>query len=101
MEFCKCGCILVEKEGKATCPRCGCKSSAKINLESTEKIKAKSEVFVVNEGDNEVNPVMDKECPKCKNNKAFFWMTQTRASDEAPTRFFKCTKCMNILREYR
>ena len=41
----------------------------------------------------EVNPKVDIECPKCSNMKAYFWTLQTRAADEAETRFYKCTKC--------
>ena len=45
-------------------------------------------------------PKVDANCPKCKNNKAYFWIEQTRSSDEAPTRFYKCTKCGHVWREY-
>jgi len=102
MEFCpKCGCVLVEKEGKSGCPRCSYTSSSKISLQTSEKITAKEKVVFIGDKNEEVHPIMDKECPKCKNDKSYFWMLQTRAGDEAPTRFFKCTKCQHTWREYR
>ena len=102
MEFCKkCGSVLIEKDGVTSCVSCGEKSDSRINLESSEKMKVKSDVAVIGDKTEEVNPIIDAECPKCKNDKAYFWMIQTRASDEAATRFFKCTKCQHTWREYR
>ncbi|EFD93116.1 MAG: Transcription factor TFIIS [Candidatus Parvarchaeum acidophilus ARMAN-5] len=40
------------------------------------------------------------ECPKCKEKKIVSWMEQTRASDEPPTRFYKCVNCGYTWREY-
>ncbi|MCD6114052.1 MAG: transcription factor S, partial [Thermoprotei archaeon] len=40
------------------------------------------------------------ECPKCGNREAYVWMMQTRAADEPPTRFYRCTKCGYTWREY-
>ena len=45
-------------------------------------------------------PLVDKECPKCGNKKAYFWEIQTRASDEPATQFFKCEKCKHTWRHY-
>jgi DNA-directed RNA polymerase subunit M len=42
----------------------------------------------------------DIDCPKCSEKKVVSWMEQTRASDEPPTRFYKCTKCGHTWREY-
>lgn len=42
----------------------------------------------------------DSECPKCGKKKVISWMEQTRASDEPPTRFYKCLNCNNTWREY-
>ena len=39
--------------------------------------------------------------PKCDHKEAWFWTSQTRAGDEAETKFFKCTKCRHTWREYR
>lgn len=48
-----------------------------------------------------VHPLVDAECPKCRHDKAYFWEIQTRAGDEAATRFFKCEKCRYVWREYK
>ncbi len=39
-------------------------------------------------------------CPKCNQKRVVAWMEQTRASDEPPTRFFKCLNCNHTWREY-
>lgn len=39
-------------------------------------------------------------CSKCGNDEVYFWMLQTRAADEPPTRFYKCTRCGKVWREY-
>ncbi|MCK5452297.1 MAG: transcription factor S, partial [Candidatus Aenigmarchaeota archaeon] len=50
---------------------------------------------------NSVNlPVMEMPCPKCDNNKVFWWCRQTRSSDEPETRFYKCIECGHTWREY-
>lgn len=98
MEFCpKCGCVIIGKN----CARCDYKSEHVIKLETSQKINPKKEVVVVNEGDNEVNPIVEIVCEKCKNPEAYFWTKQTRAGDEAETKFYKCTKCRHTWRKYR
>ncbi|MEM3846390.1 MAG: hypothetical protein QXU98_11905, partial [Candidatus Parvarchaeota archaeon] len=42
----------------------------------------------------------DIQCPRCKEMKVVSWAQQTRASDEPPTRFYKCMKCGYTWREY-
>ncbi|MEK6859585.1 MAG: transcription factor S [Nanoarchaeota archaeon] len=97
MEFCpKCGSLLTEKN----CSRCDYKSEKEVRLESSQKLNTKKEVVVVNEGDNEIHPIVAMLCEKCKNKEAYFWTKQTRAGDEAETRFFRCTKCKHTWREY-
>ena len=98
MEFCpKCGSVIIIKN----CARCDYKSEHVIKLESSQKMDTKKEVVVVNEGDNEVHPIVVMQCPKCTHKEAYFWTKQTRAGDEAETRFYKCTKCKHTWREYR
>ncbi|HJX49886.1 transcription factor S [Candidatus Pacearchaeota archaeon RBG_13_36_9] len=102
MEFCpKCGGLLMNKEKNSSCLSCGYVSDSKISLESTEKGKLKAEVDVVDDDASEVNPIIQAKCQKCNNNQAYFWILQTRAGDEASTRFFKCTKCKHVWREYK
>ena len=44
-------------------------------------------------------PTTRMECPKCSNREAYWWMVQTRGSDESPTQFFRCTECGFTWRE--
>lgn len=105
MLFCpKCGGILVPKSKKK---RLGCKCGytskkkekdgfvvkEKINLKEEDKIEIIDKKI-------ETHPKTNEECPKCGNNEAYYWTVQTRAADEAETRFFECTKCKNRWRAY-
>lgn len=103
MEFCpKCGCVLIEKtKGNYACQRCNYKSKSKVKIESSEKIEQKPEIGVITNKDTNVYPVINAICSKCNNKEAWFWTSQTRAGDEAETRFLRCTKCKNTWREYR
>ena len=102
MEFCpKCGCVLVEQNKEFKCPRCGTKAKNKVRIESSEKIQAKPGIGVISDKDTDVFPVTNAVCPKCNNKEAYFWTSQTRAGDEAETKFFRCTKCKHTWREYQ
>ena len=94
--FCsKCGSLLMPKDGKMVC---NCGHSEKDGKLKDAK-KKKSDVFVV-EKKIETLPVTDYDCGSCKNTKAYFWLLQTRSADEPETRFYKCTKCGAVHREY-
>jgi transcription factor S len=106
MEFCKCGGLLVPKTGSTMieCRMCGKKKNAKstkgLKLK-TENVVKKNHIFVVEKKKNfEVLPTTDADCPECNHGRAHWWMLQTRAGDEPPTRFFKCEKCKHVWREY-
>ncbi len=102
MEFCqKCGGLVIVHEGRAVCAACGTKSQRKLKLEASEKIEKHTAVAVINEEENNTYPIVDMSCPECKNKRAYFWTTQTRASDESETKFYKCTKCRHTWRKYR
>lgn len=104
MEFCpKCGAVLIQKKKRDGCPRCGYSSKGKVKLKTSEKIEEKKQITVISEKDSEVHPVIELEnkCEKCGNKKAYFWTMQTRSTDEAETKFFKCTKCSHTWREYK
>jgi DNA-directed RNA polymerase subunit M len=63
--------------------------------------KAANEVVVVEKKSKfEVLPKTTASCPKCENTEAYWWMQQMRSADEPPTRFFRCTKCGHVWREY-
>ncbi len=100
MKFCpKCGAILINKNNKWVCPKGDYKTTEKIKIESKEKPE-KAKIGVIKEGQTNVYPTVTITCPKCGNERAYFFTTQTRAGDEAETRFFICTKCSHRWREY-
>ena len=106
--FCpKCSSILVPKnaEGKAQLKcSCGYSSTDTDSAKITEKIKQKpkhEERHFEAAAEEKINaPVTDVECPKCHNDKAYYWTRQTRAGDEGETKFHQCTKCKHKWREY-
>tara|TARA_Y100000310_G_C20241859_1_gene605033 strand:- start:145 stop:465 length:321 start_codon:yes stop_codon:yes gene_type:complete len=106
MMFCeKCGAMLVPKKEdnkvKMVCNSCNEVVNKRDKIVLTEKVSdSKKSMVEVVEKKVDVLPKVDEECPKCKHGKAFFWLVQTRAGDEAETRFFKCVKCDHTWREY-
>ena len=106
MDFCKkCHFFMVPvKKGKAThleCRKCGYKQKGPVHeLKIVEKVP-KSRGVVMLEKDEITLPIMERVCPECGNEKAYFWLQQTRAADEPPTQFFRCTKCKHVWREYK
>ena len=96
--FCpKCGGLLINKNGKVVCSNCGAEfTSGKIK----EKTKKKEKSISIAKKETEIHPKTKAKCPKCGNNEAYYWVVQTRSADEPPTRFYKCTKCKYIWREY-
>jgi len=103
MEFCpKCGAVLIQKGKNTSCARCNYSAPGKLNIKTSEKIDEKKEIAVVSKKDEASSlPIVFEKCKKCGNEKAYFWTIQTRAGDEAETKFFKCTKCEHTWREYR
>jgi DNA-directed RNA polymerase subunit M len=103
MEFCtKCGAVLIQKTKNMGCPRCSYSSKSKPEkLKTSEKIQERKEIAVFSGKDQSTLPIIIYKCKSCGNDKAYFWTVQTRSSDEAETKFFKCTKCGNTRREYR
>ena len=110
MEFCdKCGGLLLPKrKGKRItleCRKCGkvktTKQRVDIRLKTPSTLKPTEQIIVVDKKSKfEALPKTNAQCPKCENGEAYWWMMQTRAADEPPTRFFKCTKCSHTWREY-
>lgn len=87
---------MLPKEGKMKCS-CGySQEEARIS----DKKRSKEKVIVVEEKRAETLPITGYDCRSCKNIKAYFWTLQTRSADEPETRFYKCTKCGTVHREY-
>ncbi|MBS3071174.1 transcription factor S [Candidatus Pacearchaeota archaeon] len=103
MKFCpKCGAVLVQKTKNYGCPRCNYSTKEKVKINTSEKIGEKKQVVVMKGIENQTLPIIAETCKKCKNKEAYFWTIQTRAGDEAETKFFKCTnpKCNYTWRDY-
>lgn len=110
VKFCpRCGGVMkpVREGGKSilVCNRCGYReesSSVSLRfsgrLEHSEKEKT---IVIGNEVELSRLPITrEVTCRKCGNHEAYYWVIQTRAADEPPTRFYKCTKCGYVWREY-
>lgn len=104
MMFCpKCGSLLKTKQERGkTVMYCNCGFSSKDidKVEIREKIKSDTKDIEIIENEVEAYPVVEAKCEKCGNDQAYFWTVQTRAGDEAETKFFKCTKCKHTWRDY-
>jgi DNA-directed RNA polymerase subunit M len=107
MQFCpKCGAMMNPREKKGSedveliCPKCKYVDGADEEAFNTVEEQKKDLGIVVMDENNSTLPKTDNECPKCHNKKAYWWIEQTRSADEAPTRFYKCTKCRHTWREY-
>jgi len=101
MQFCpKCGAILVQKTKNLGCPRCNYASKEKEKIRISEKMDEKKKVEVLKK-ESQTEPIVNEKCKECGHEFAYFWTVQTRASDEAETKFFKCVKCGHTHREYR
>ena len=100
--FCpRCKSILVPDQNNSKKITCGCgytlRQSKVIKIgeksEKTEKLDIIDKTI-------ETLPKTEAKCPKCEHNKAYYWLAQTRAADEAETQFFRCVKCGNQWRQY-
>ncbi len=100
IHFCDCGGALTPSgRGKLKCRSCGKEIQKKSDSKMTTQNK-KNDVIVIENNKPDRLPLTDKKCPKCDNKRAYWWIIQTRSSDEPPTRFFRCEKCKHTWREY-
>ncbi len=99
IELCDCGGIYIPHAGKFRCRSCG----NEIRMTEEAKIikEEKKKDIVVIEDNKPDLPTTDKECKKCSGKEAYYWLIQTRSSDEPPTQFFRCTSCKHVWREYK
>jgi len=106
--FCpKCGGLLKpRREGSKVylvCTRCNYRAEpAHHSLTITSRIEHtdKEKTFVVEENTLNLPITRDVVCKRCGHSEAYYWVVQTRAADEPPTRFYKCVKCGFTWREY-
>lgn len=110
--FCpKCGSLLVFEKSKRIyrCSRCGYevqnRNDSKVVVTRTIMHGERDRLTVIESLSVDVPPsaVLVKghtRCPKCGNEDIYAWQLQTRAADEPPTTFYKCSKCGYTWREY-
>jgi len=83
---------------------CSCgytdKKIEKVVLTESVDREGEKELEIVEEDQDKVLPITEAECPKCMHKKSYYWLIQTRAGDEAETKFHKCVKCKHIWRDY-
>lgn len=110
--FCpKCGTKMQLKQVKTgktrkvvwVCPSCGYTVEAKRERMAVQTEAGREAALRVVDSDIanlKTMPTVDIECPKCGNDKAYWWIVQTRSGDEPPTIFYRCTKCGYTWRQY-
>jgi transcription factor S len=109
MKFCKkCKSLMLPKKDAKTgaylaCTSCGyTDKKAEVEEKLSTKITHKDNIVIIDENVEESTlPTTQAECPECGNKDAYYWIQQTRASDEPETKFLKCTKCKHIWRDYQ
>ena len=111
MLFCpRCGAIMNIKNDLWRCSRCGYEIprnavGRQAVLSRTFRHSEKEKTVVVEGEKVSVPPtavlIRDQvRCPKCGHNEVYAWQIQTRAADEPPTTFYKCSSCSHVWREY-
>jgi len=103
MKFCpKCEVKLKKEGADLQCPKCGYVEGEVLTQQKKvvqkESIEALN-VFAENEGEQTL-PTIKIECENCGNDKAVWWMLQTRSADEPTTQFYRCIKCRHTWRNY-
>src|SRR3989338_8967051 len=101
IEFCKCGSIMMPVKNGFKCRKCGADIDKKAEAKVVVSRSSKEDIITIEDNAPDHLPVTDKECEQCGNKRAYYWLIQTRSSDEPPTQFFKCTneKCKYVWRE--
>lgn len=107
MQFCpKCGVLMLPKQIKdrpilvySTCGH-ATKAAKLEEYKIVKPAKQKEMIAVIEKGAKPALPTARTKCPKCGHGEAYWWLRQTRAADEATTRFYRCAKCGHTWREY-
>lgn len=95
--------MLPKKERNKNILKCSCgyKEDVEGSITVSEKQNQDAEKkFDVVDSDKVNLPTTQEKCDKCGNDTAYYWIKQTRAADEPPTKFLRCTKCKNTWRDY-
>lgn len=102
MEFCpNCGKVLLPKKDILCCQECGYEKNVspdeKQNYIIREDVSDKQDIIITGDKINTL-PTTKGLCYRCGNRELEWWMVQMHHSDEAETRFYRCTKCGNTWR---
>ena len=95
-------CTLDHKKRCYVCPKCGAEQPMTEELKITHETKAVDKIVVIGKKEQNLRTTsqVKAECTKCGNDKAHWWMVQTRGIDESSTQFYRCTKCSYTWRDY-
>lgn len=107
--FCpNCKALMRPGPGGAACGKCGYKANAAEAARPSMILKGKAtedpkKGIIVDVEKDKVSqlPTTQVFCEKCGHDTAYYFFRQTRAADEATTRFMECVKCGYRWRDYR
>jgi len=105
MKFCsECGtmCTIDHKKRCYVCTKCGIEQPMTEKMIITRNTNNHDKIVVIGKKEQNLRttPQVKAECQKCGNDKAYWWMVQTRGIDESSTQFYRCTKCGYTWRDY-
>ena len=93
--------VLLPKNGILHCFECGYDKSLtdkqKEDYIIEQDVSQKEDIIIAGEKINTL-PTTKGLCYRCGNRELEWWLVQMRKSDEAETRFYRCTKCGNTWR---
>ncbi|MGC9435189.1 MAG: transcription factor S [Methanomicrobiales archaeon] len=101
--FCpQCKGLMISSGGQMKCRKCGYirDISDTDQLKHTKKREEKTITIIEDESEMSTLPTCTQKCPECDNTTAYWWLRQLRSADESEVRFFRCTACGKVWREY-
>jgi len=100
MQFCpRCRSMMIPTEEGMKCRKCGFLKEKEERIVSRIESEEK-DIPVIEEDVKGALPTVNVKCPECGNTRAYWWTRQLRSADEPEVRFFKCTSCGKVWREY-
>ena len=90
------------KAKRYKCPKCGYEEPVDGAPVIQRAGRDDDKIVVIGKKEQSIKTMsqVKAKCPKCDNDKAFWWMVQTRSIDESMTQFYRCTKCGYTWRDY-
>ena len=95
-------CTIDHKKRCYVCPKCGAEQPMTEEMRIEREARGDDKIVVIGKKEQNLRttPEVKAECSKCGNDKAYWWMVQTRGIDESSTQFYRCTKCGYTWRDY-